>query len=275
MSDVLLAVRRSLTSLKQARLWFYMLLPALLALFVMMGLSGILLDRLVTLVVAQPPMSWIAEHNAGWLADMLAALGGWLMILSTTYLVAILLASIVVLPMLLRHIAATQYADVARLGRDSFLASAGNSLWSVVIFVLAWLATLPLWLFPGGGVALSVFWMAWLNRRTFAYDVLVAHATPEELAALRKRLRYPLLGLGAIPALLSYLPFIGLLAPSFAALAFVHFGLEALRQQRAAQDNESLGAASADASGDVSAETAVNASGNASANASDNTPAGD
>jgi len=41
-----------------------------------------------------------------------------------------------------------------------------------------------------------------------------------------------LLGLGLVMALLAYVPFVGLLAPSLAALAYVHYCLEALRGLR-------------------------------------------
>ena len=42
----------------------------------------------------------------------------------------------------------------------------------------------------------------------------------------------PLLLLGLAMALLAHVPFLGLLAPSLAALAYIHFGLEALRRLR-------------------------------------------
>ena len=38
--------------------------------------------------------------------------------------------------------------------------------------------------------------------------------------------------LGVAMALLAHLPFVGLLAPSLAALAYIHFCLEALRRLR-------------------------------------------
>ena len=41
-----------------------------------------------------------------------------------------------------------------------------------------------------------------------------------------------LLLLGLIMALLAYIPFMGLLAPSLAALAYLHFCLESLRRLR-------------------------------------------
>ena len=62
--------------------------------------------------------------------------------------------------------------------------------------------------------------------------MLAAHTTPDEWRALRKQQAMPLLMLGMIMAALTHIPFVGLLAPSLAALAYIHFCLEALRRLR-------------------------------------------
>ncbi len=98
--------------------------------------------------------------------------------------------------------------------------------------MLGWLLTFPLWLIPGLALIQPLFWMAWLNRRTFSYDALSMHATLEEQNLLQKEKKKPLLMLGLIIALVAYVPVIGLLTPSLAALAYVHYCLEALRQLR-------------------------------------------
>ena len=152
--------------------------------------------------------------------------------LSASYLVAMLLTAIVVLPLLLNHLAATDYPELARLGRDSVLAGAWNSVVAALLFLVGWLLTLPLWLIPGMAFVLPLFWMAWLNRRTFAFDALAVHATDDEWRGLRRQHGSALLLLGLIMALLAYIPFMGLLAPSLAALAYLHFCLESLRRLR-------------------------------------------
>lgn len=232
MAEVMLALQRSLSTLGRGRVWFYMLVPAILAVLAMVGLSIFLLERLIASFIEQPPMSWVSAWGALWLAKLLAALGGWLLILSASYLIAMLLTAIVVLPLLLNHLAAIDYPDLARLGSDSVAASTWNSLAAALLFVAGWLLTLPLWLVPGLGLLLPFFWMAWLNRRTFAFDALAVHATADEWRELRRRQAMPLLGLGLCMALLAHLPLIGLVAPSLAALAYVHFCLEALRRLR-------------------------------------------
>jgi len=232
MTEMMLAFRRSLASLGQGKVWRYILGPALAAVLCMVGASIAFLDYLISSFIEQPPMSWIAEWGAFWLAKALAALGGWLVILSASYLVAVLLTAVFVLPLMLNHVAATDYSDLAKQGKDSIVASTWNSVWAAIVFLIGWVVTLPLWLIPGVGLFLPLFWMAWLNRRTFAYDVLSTHATSGEWCELRQQKSAPLLMLGFGMAVLTHVPFVGLLAPSFGALAYMHFCLEALRRLR-------------------------------------------
>ena len=232
MTEVVLAIRRSFTTLGRGRVWLYMLGPALFALLVMIGLSVLLLDHLIAAFIEQPPMSWIAAWGAFWLAKVLAALGGWLLILSASYLVAMILTAVVVLPLLLSHLSAVDYPELARMGNDNLVAATWNSVWAAVLFIVGWVVTMPLWLVPGLGLILPFFWMAWLNRRTFAYDALAAHATEDEWRVLRREQATALLVLGLLMAVLAHVPFMGLIAPSLAALAYVHFCLESLRRLR-------------------------------------------
>ena len=128
MSEILLALQRSVTTLGRGRVWFYFFAPALVALLLMVVFSAVALDRLVTQLAEQPPATWLTAWGAEWLAGALATLGAWLLMLSASYLVAMLLTAIVVLPLLLNHLAATDYPELARLGRDSVLAGAWNSV---------------------------------------------------------------------------------------------------------------------------------------------------
>ena len=232
MAEVILALIRSLATLARPRVWLLMVGPAVVALFVWIGLTVFLLESLIAGFINLPPMSWLTGWGAVWLAKLFAVLGGWLLILAATYVTAMLLAAIFVLPLLLNHVAAADYPELARMGKDSVTASTWNSISAALLFIAGWLLTLPLWLIPGLGLVLPMFWMAWLNRRTFTYDALAVHATNEEWRELRRRHAMPLLVLGITLALVAHIPVIGLLAPTLAALAYIHFALEALRKMR-------------------------------------------
>lgn len=232
MGDVMQALARTFANLKSGKVWVYVLTPALFALLLSIGLAVWALGAVVQQLLNYPPMTWLAAWGLAWLATILAYLGGWLAIFAIAYLFASLLAAIVIMPLMLKHLTATEYRDVAPMGKDSFVAAAVNSVLASVIFVIAWLLTIPLWLIPGFSLLIPLLLMAWLNRRTFAYDALSMHATVPEWTALRQKNKAPLFMLGLTMALFAHIPLLGLLVPALAALSFVHYGLEALRRSR-------------------------------------------
>ena len=232
MGDVMLALARTFASLRQGKVWLYVLTPALFSLLLSIGLAVWGLGAVVQQMMNYPPMTLLVGWGLVWLANILAYLGGWMAIFAIAYLTASLLAAVVILPLMLKHLSANEYRDVAAMGQDSFVAAALNSLVASVVFVLAWAATIPLWLIPGFSLLIPLLLMGWLNRRTFAYDALSMHASDSEWQAIRRDQKTPLFMLGLTMALLAHIPVIGLLVPALAALSFVHYGLEALRRSR-------------------------------------------
>lgn len=232
MNLVLLAMMRSLGSLRSGKVWLYVLTPAVLSLVLVVGLAIGALGWVVQQMLDYPPMSLLAGWGMLWLAHILAYLGGWMAIFAVAYLMASLLAAIVIMPLMLKHLSENEYRDVASMGKDSFVAAAANSVLASLLFIVAWVLTIPLWLIPGFSLFIPLLLMGWLNRRTFAYDALSMHATPEEWQEIRNQQGMPLFMLGLTMALLAHVPLLGLLVPALAALSFVHYGLEALRRSR-------------------------------------------
>ncbi|MDP3439335.1 MAG: EI24 domain-containing protein [Azonexus sp.] len=232
MADVVLALMRSFASLRQGRIWLYVLVPALfsLVLWVVLAIWG--LGLLIEWLLGHPPMTILIGWGLAWLATVLAYTGAWMAIFAGAYLTTSLLAAIVIMPLILKQLAETDYQDVAPMGKDSFTAAAVNSIFASILFIAGWLLTLPLWIIPGLSLILPLLLMAWLNRRTFAYDALSMHATDVEWQSLRGQHKGPMFMLGLSMALLAHIPVIGLLVPALAALAFVHYGLETLRRSR-------------------------------------------
>lgn len=168
--------------------------------------------------------SWFAHWAAVFL--VLAAFG------SLTYATAVLLVAVVGLPRMLAEVAARDYPDVLRHGEGAFWGSLGNTLAATGIFVVGWLATLPLLLIPGAVLVLPLLWTAWFDQRTFRFDALAEHATRSEMRVLLARSRMQFYGAGFGTALAAHIPLVNLLAPAYTALVFVHLGLSALRRLR-------------------------------------------
>jgi len=232
MGDVMLALARTFANLKSCKVWLYVLTPALFSLLLTIALAIWGLGWIVGQMLDYPPMTLLVGWGLVWVAHLLAYLGGWMAIFGIAYLTASLLAAILIMPLMLKHLAETEYRDVAAMGRDSFVAAAVNSLFATILFIFGWLLTIPLWLIPGFSLLIPLLLMGWLNRHTFAYDALSMHATAGEWEAVRAGQKAPLFMLGLTMALLAHIPFVGLLAPALAALSFVHYGLEALRRSR-------------------------------------------
>lgn len=232
MGDVVLALMRTMGSLRSGRIWVYVAAPALvsLVLWIVLALRG--LSVMVEWLLGHQPMTLLIAWGVAWLATLLAYMGAWMAIFACAYLTASLLAAIFIMPLLLKHLAETDYRDVAPMGKDSFVAAAVNSVGASILFVIGWLLTLPLWIVPGLSLVLPLLLMAWYNRRTFAYDALSMHATADEWEQLRPQTKGPMFMLGLTMALLAHVPLLGLLVPALAALSFVHYGLEALRRSR-------------------------------------------
>ncbi len=232
MGDVMLALARTFASLRSGKVWLYVLTPALFSLVLSIGLAVWGLAYVVQQMLDYPPMTLLIGWGLVWLAHILAYLGGWMAIFAIAYMSASLLAAIVIMPLMLKHLSAGEYRDVAPMGQDSFVAAAVNSLGASIFFIIGWVATIPLWLIPGASLLIPLLLMGWLNRRTFSYDALSQHASEAEWEEIRRQHKLPLFMLGLTMALLAHVPLIGLLAPALAALAFVHYGLEALRRAR-------------------------------------------
>ncbi|MBK9785636.1 MAG: EI24 domain-containing protein [Betaproteobacteria bacterium] len=232
MADVVLALMRSFASLRRGRIWLYVLAPALFSLVLWVALAVWGLGLLVEWLLGNPPMTILIGWGVAWLATVLAYTGAWMAIFAGAYLTTSLLAAIVIMPLMLKQLAETDYRDVAPMGKDSFTAAAVNSIFASILFIAGWLLTLPLWIIPGLSLILPLLLMAWLNRRTFAYDALSMHATEVEWQTLRGQHKGSMFMLGLTMALLAHIPIIGLPVPALAALSFVHYGLETLRRSR-------------------------------------------
>ena len=185
MGDVMLALARTFANLKSGKVWLYVLTPALLSLLLTVALAVWGLGWMVQQMMDYPPMTLLVGWGLVWLAYILAYLGGWMAIFAIAYLTASLLAAIVIMPLMLKYLSETEYQDVAPMGKDSFVAAAGNSVLATVMFIIGWLITIPLWLIPGFSLLIPLLLMGWLNRRTFAYDALSMHATSGEWQDVR------------------------------------------------------------------------------------------
>lgn len=260
---VLIAFGRAVLS----QLHFRMLLLTVLPFIVSVAVWGILLW-----IGLQPTMDWLhayfAEHDyfrvagdaLGWFglgavnAVFVPLLAMWVM-LPLMILTALLFVATMAMPIIVRHVARRHYPDVDERHGGSLWGSVWVGAWSFVVFLVLWLLTLPLSLFPPLAFIVQPLLWGWLTYRVMTYDALAEHASAQEYRDILRIHRWPLLTIGAIAGAMGAAPsllwlggalsviFFPVLAAGaiwlyvlvfvFSGLWFQHYCMEALAQHRA------------------------------------------
>ena len=151
---------------------------------------------------------------------------------SAVYMTSLLVTSLIAMPVMVEHVAASCYPGLARKHGGSLAGSLLNSLLAVSIFMLAWLFALPFWLFTPLAPLVSLLLSAFLGQRLFRYDALSEHASQQEFRRLLQQSSGKFYLLGLITGLVQFVPLLNLIAVTWIGLAFVHLGLAELSQLR-------------------------------------------
>lgn len=237
MSAILDALARALRDLFNLRVLWVVIWPMLVAGLLWLGLaltfwgtfSGWIAQGLDRLGV----QTWLTGLEPLWLANGIQVVLQLLLFVPLVYLTALIITALFAMPVLIRMVAERDYPELARASGGSLIGNLWNALIAMLLFVALWVVTLPLWLI-GVGVIVPFIAAAYLNQRLFRYDAIAEHASAGEMTTLFKSERGGWWGLGLLTGLVQFVPLLNLLGPVFAALAFIHFGLARLSQQRAA-----------------------------------------
>jgi uncharacterized protein involved in cysteine biosynthesis len=238
MKAILEAFRCALRSLATPAMLWHLTWPTLAALAIWGVLSFFLWDDALAWITGlfesreaprDPTEPAPFASKALWFAANAALV---LVLVPLIYATALFLVAAVALPLMLERVAGTEYSDLVQRRGGTLAGSLANASAAVALWALAWLATLPLWLIPGMGLALSLVLSAWLNQRAYRYDALMQHADAGEMRALWRAERGRLYALGLATGALAYVPLVNLVAPAYAGLVFVHYCLQALRRLR-------------------------------------------
>ena len=168
---------------------------------------------------------------------------------------AMVLVGSLAMPAIARHVGLRHYPQLTLRHGGSFLGSLVMSLSCFIVFIIAWLLTLPLNLVPLFALFVQPLLWGWLAYRVMTYDALADYADREERISIVRRHRWPLLligiatgSLGAAPGLLwlggamsvIFFPMLAaaaiwlyLLIFVFSGLWFQYYCLEALARLRA------------------------------------------
>jgi len=226
--------------------------PKMLALLLVPFVVAVVFWGVLALLAWAPLLDWLRSAFfegggvAAWIVGRVEGLGfdgfdelltvalALMLVVPLMFVTALAIIAVFSMPAVNRHLGSGAYRDVERRGSWSVPASAWNALAGTAIFLAGYLLTLPLWLVPPLAFFVPWLWWGWLTARLMRFDSLVEHADPKERRALiaRQRGRYFLLGM--MVTALNYIPPLFLVTPVLSALAFAHYSLAVLRDERAA-----------------------------------------
>jgi hypothetical protein len=157
----------------------------------------------------------------------------FLLFVPLVYLTALFILGLFGMQFMVEHVAGRAFPALERRRGGGVAGTAWNGVVAIVGILVMALLSAPLWFFPPLWPVIPVLILGWVNQRLLRYDALAEHASREEMAAVFRERRLGLYLLGVLLALVAYVPFVGLIAPVWFGLAFIHYLLAALERRRA------------------------------------------
>ena len=239
MSSIARSLLLAFASLFHPRMLWLMVWPMLLSLLVW-GVAAIVLWGRTA--------AWLAEHFRQWAGSgvfflrfeagdavlVAAHLFMLLLFIPAVWLTALLILSVFGMPAMVEHVAQRHFPDLARRRGGGLAGSAWNGLVAMAGLAGLALVSIPFWLVPPLWPLIPVAIMGWLNQRVLRYDALSEHASADEMRLIFATRRRALYVMGAVLALLAYVPLVGFVAPVLFGLAFIHLLLGELQRLRTA-----------------------------------------
>jgi CysZ protein len=235
--SVLGSLLYALGNLLHPRMLWLMLWPVLVALVLWSTVAFFLLGWIVARLAARldelfrHALSFLTLDFTDW-ALIAAKVIVYLAFIPLVYMTALIILSVFGMPAMVDHVAKRSYPQLERRRGGGTLGSAWNSVVALLGMAGLALVSVPLWFFPPLWPLIPLLIMAWANQRLLRYDALAEHADREEMRAAFRQRRAGLYLLGLMLALAAYIPLVGFFVPALFALAFIHYLLGALAEQR-------------------------------------------
>jgi CysZ protein len=240
MTDITRALTRAAASLVHPKMLLLMIWPIAIAL---------VLWTVVAVLFGAQVLVWLQGYLTGsavgvWVSawfpfDVVATVLSWValvvLFIPLVLVTATLIIGIVSMPMMVNHVAASDYPGLERKHGGTFSGSVWNALLALAVFVVLGLLSLPLWFVPLMWPIVPVLLFAYLNQRVFRYDAVAEHGSAEEMREIFRRHGSSLYLLGILLALIAHIPVVGFFIPVIAGLAFIHYCLDRLANLRSSQ----------------------------------------
>lgn len=236
MQSIAAALLAALKTLFAPRMLALMIWPMLGAMLFWFGLAfffwGSWHATMADWLASTPAEQWVANGFLAVASGYLISLVLIMLLVPAIYVTSLVITAVFAMPSMVNEVARKHYPELERRQGGTTAGSVANSLIAIVVYCLAWLLTLPLWLISPLAIALPIILAAYLNQRLFRYDALAEHASAEEFDTVIERSSGKLYLMGAIVGLLQFIPVLNLFSPVYIGLAFIHLCLDDLQQLR-------------------------------------------
>jgi CysZ protein len=234
---ILGALVKALVSLLHPKMFWLMIWPVIVSLVVWVTLALLYWGQAASWVDVQLHQSALVEWTITiWPFTLIAAWLGWVLLLllfvPLVLVTTVLIIGVVSMPAMTAHVGERDYPGLARRKGGTLAGGVWNVTVALVLFLALAVVTLPLWLIPLLWPVLPILLLGYFNQRVFRYDALAGHGSAAEIAAVIRRCRGEMFLLGVALALIGHIPLLGLFMPVYGGLAFIHYGLERLRELR-------------------------------------------
>lgn len=231
-----MACGRAFRSLWHPRMLALAIWPMLLASALWLGLAWCYWDNwaqwLNGMISGSLASQWLSQRSLDILAHYSALLLLVVLIAPLMLITAVLVAAIFQMPKIVSFVAKRDYPALEKRHGGTVSGSVANAMVAVLVFAGLWIVTLPLWLTGALAPVLTVMLSAYLNQRLFRYDALSEHAAADEYRIIVKANRGRMVVLGALLAVLYFVPVLNLLVPVLSGLAYTQFCLAELAKLR-------------------------------------------
>jgi hypothetical protein len=148
----------------------------------------------------------MSSIGLGMVKTLVVPLVALLLLLPLMICTSLLFMGVAAMPAIGRHVGTRDYPELEKKHGGSIVGSVLVNLSAVLVFIVLWLATLPLYFFPPLAILVHALLWGALTARVMSYDALADYATADELRLLRQRHRRALLLIGTISGAAGALP---------------------------------------------------------------------
>lgn len=238
-----LAISRSIRDIFNLRIVFLVMVPPVVSALFWIGLvwwnwtllTTALTDFFMTAEWFKPILKLapvVLSADTFNLVNILVSVGMFAFLFPFVLVSSVVAISVLANPVVFAHVLKKHYPQLPPQ-TASFWQSLFNTLKASLGFMILWFLSLPLWLIPGGAIAIPLFLSAFLNKRVYGFDAISELANDKNSRVLAEKLNSKFWIAAFFCSASNFFPLAVFITPVFSALLFIHLVALQLKSEQA------------------------------------------